>query len=96
MFTWFDQRSKKNQQKIEESSPGESGKSVPQGNSLPSASPDLIHSLLQTAIADAEQMVASIEARAKTEAEAEAARIISQAELEVQEIKGKAEKKLIY
>ena len=52
---------------------------------------DALRSLLKTAIADAEQIVDSIEMRAQAEAKAEAARIIAQANLEIQEIKGKAE-----
>lgn len=52
---------------------------------------DLLSSLLKTAVADAEEIVASIKAKAQTEAEAEAARIIAQVKLEAQEIKDNAE-----
>ncbi len=50
-----------------------------------------LRSLLQTAIADAEQIADSIKMRAETEAKAETARIISQAEQDAQEIKRRAE-----
>jgi len=52
---------------------------------------DLLSSLLKTAIADAEEIVASIKMRAQAEAEAEAARIIAQVKLEAEEIKDGAE-----
>jgi len=52
---------------------------------------EAVRSLLRTAIADAEQIAASIKRRAQTEVEAEAARIIAQAKIEVEEIRGKAE-----
>ncbi len=50
-----------------------------------------VRSVLKTAVTDAEQMAASIKMKAQTEAEAEATRIISQAKLDAQGIKGKAE-----
>jgi len=53
--------------------------------------PDSLRVLLKTAIADAEQIAASIKMRAQKEAEAEAARIIAQTKLEAQEIMGRAE-----
>ena len=65
--------------------------SVIQGNAQQQVSSDSLRSLLKTAIADAEQIVASIKMRAQTEAEAEATRIITQAKLEIQEIKDRAE-----
>ena len=55
------------------------------------ASADSLRSLLKTAVADAEQMAASIRMKAQTEAEAEAAEIITQAKQEDQEIKRRAE-----
>ncbi|MFC2010749.1 hypothetical protein ACFLUR_00445 [Chloroflexota bacterium] len=82
------------------------GKSKPKAKELPkreAAAPvieskapkqssfDSLHSLLTTAIADAEQIADSIKLSAQAEAEAEADRIITQAKLEVNEIKGKAE-----
>ncbi|MFC1874085.1 hypothetical protein ACFLYX_02150, partial [Chloroflexota bacterium] len=49
-----------------------------------------VSALLRTAIADAEQIAASIKMRAQNEAEAEAARIVARAKLEAEEVKGQA------
>ena len=50
-----------------------------------------VRSILRTAVADAEQIVASIKMKAQAEAEEEAARIIAQANQEAEEIKRSAE-----
>ncbi len=55
------------------------------------ASAASLRSLLKTAVTDAEQMAASIKLKAQAGAEAEAARIITQAKQEDQEIKRRAE-----
>ncbi len=55
------------------------------------ASADSLRSILKTAVTDAEQMAASIKMKAQAEAEAEGARIITQAKQGNQEIKRKAE-----
>lgn len=52
---------------------------------------DSMRALLKSAIADAEQIAASIKMRAQAEGEAEAARIVAQAEMEGKQIRGRAE-----
>lgn len=54
------------------------------------ASAALLRSIIQKAVTDAEQLVASIKVRAQAEAEAESASIIDQARQEADEIKRKA------
>ena len=92
MFERLGQLLGKAKQKAEQQPPEESGGSVLADKSGRQATSDSLRSLLKTAIADAEEIVASIKTRAQVEAEAEAARIIGQAKLEVQEIKDQAEK----
>ena len=53
--------------------------------------PTSVRSVLKTAIVEAEQIVTSIKMRAQAEAEEEAARIITQANQEAKEIKGRSE-----
>jgi len=50
-----------------------------------------VRSILKTAVADAEQIVASIKMKAQAEAEEEAARIIAQASQEAEKVKREAE-----
>jgi len=50
-----------------------------------------VRSILKTAVADAEQVVASIKMKAQAEAEEEAARVIAQANQDAEEIKRSAE-----
>ncbi len=59
-----------------------------QHKALSSAS---VRSVLKTAVADAEQIVASIKIKAQSEAEEEAARIIAEANQDAEEIKRRAE-----
>ncbi len=80
----------KSKQKTEQLREREVGDSMEQGNTLQQAPSDSLRSLLKKAIADAEQIVASVKMRAQTEAEAEATKIITQAELEAQEVRGEA------
>ncbi|MBI2288692.1 MAG: hypothetical protein HYU83_06945 [Chloroflexi bacterium] len=92
MLKWFGRRLKKSKQGQRQArEKGSKTDSVMLGNILQPASAESLRSLLKVAIADAEQIVASIKVRAQAEAEAESARIIAQAKLEVQEIKEKAE-----
>jgi len=91
MFEWLKQPLGKGKQKKKQVPTREVSDSVIQGNAQQQVSSDSLRSLLKTAIADAEQIVASIKMRAQTEAEAEATRIITQAKLEIQEIKDRAE-----
>ncbi len=90
MFEWLGGRSGKSKQKAEQLREREVGDSMEQGNAPQQAPSDSLRSLLKKAIADAEQIVASVKMRAQTEAEAEATKIITQAELEAQEIMGEA------
>ena len=91
LFGWFRQRLGKREQKTGQQQAGGSGDLVTADSALRQASADSLRSLFKTAITDAEEIVASIKMRAQAEAEAEAARIIAQAKLEIQDIKGKAE-----
>ncbi len=91
MFKWLTQRSEKSKQKTWRLEPKESSDVMAQDRALQQVSPNSLRSLLRTAVADAEQIAASIKMRAQTEAGAEVTRIISQAELEAEEIRGKAE-----
>ncbi len=90
MFEWLGEWLGKSKRKIEQLWGREVDDSMEQGNASQQAPSDSVRSLLKQAIADAEQIVASIKVRAQTEAEAEASRIITQAELEAQEIEGGA------
>ena len=90
MFEWLGERFGKSKRKTEQLREREVDDSVEQGNAPQQAPSDSLRSLFKKAIADAEQIVASIKVRAQTEAEAEATKIITQAELEAQEIKGEA------
>jgi len=90
-FQWLGQQLGRSKQKIRQLRQREFKDLVGQDSASQQVSSDLLRSLLKTAIADAEQIVASIKMRAQTEAEAEAARIIAQVKLEAQEIKDKAE-----
>ena len=58
---------------------------------LKASSSTSVRSVLKTAVADAEQVVASIKVKAQAEAEEEAVRIIAQANQEAEEIKRSAE-----
>ena len=92
MFNWLGQRFEKKKQKTRQLREREFNHDLAaQDSARQQASSDSLCSLLKRAIADAEQIVASIKMRAQTEAEAEATRIIAQAKLEVQEIKDRAE-----
>ncbi len=91
MFEWLKQPLGKTKKKTEQSQPKESRDLAEEKKTWQQAPSDALRALLKTAIADAEQIVESIKTRAKTEAEAEAARIIAQAKLEVEEIKRRAE-----
>ena len=92
MFNWLGQRFGKSQHKAKQPQLTKSSDDLGvTKNAQQRASSDSLRSLLKMAIADAEQIAASVKTRAQQEAEAEAARIIAQARLEVQEIKGKAE-----
>ncbi len=92
MFKRLSQRFGKSQKKTEQLQPREfSDDSVEQESAPQQVSSASLLSLLKTTIADAEQIAGSIKMRAQKEAEAEAARIIAQAQLEVQKIKGRAE-----
>ena len=62
-----------------------------QHETLLKASYDLLYSLIERALTDAEQMVASIKMKAQTEAEDEAVRIIDEAKQGADEIKRRAE-----
>lgn len=90
MFEWLGERFGKSKRETEQLREREVGDSMEQGNAPQQAPSDSVRLLLKKAIADAEQIVASIKVRAQTEAEAEASRIITQAELEAQEIEGEA------
>jgi len=91
MFQRLGQRLEKSKQKIRQVRQRGFKDLVGQDNAPQQVSSDSLRSLLKTAIADAEQIVASIKMRTQTEAEAEAARIIAQVKLEAEEIKGRAE-----
>ncbi|MFC2022486.1 hypothetical protein ACFLTR_04705, partial [Chloroflexota bacterium] len=91
MFEWRGQQFRRSKEKTGQLQPRESSDLMVQDKTTQQVSPDLLRSLLKTAIADAEQIAGSIKMRAQTEAEAEAARIIAEARLEVEKIKGKAE-----
>ncbi|MFC1929036.1 hypothetical protein ACFLXK_05510 [Chloroflexota bacterium] len=91
MFRWLSQPWQKSKKKTEQSQPKESRNLVRKGKATQQAPSDEVRTLLKRAIADAEELTASIKMRAQTEAEAEATRIIAQAKLEGEEIKGKAE-----
>ena len=91
MFEWLGKGFRKSQEKIRRLLQREVDDLMGQDETLQQASSDSLRALLKTAIADAEEIVASIKVRAQTEAEAEATRIIAQAKLEIQEIKDKAE-----
>ena len=91
MFQRLGQRFGKSKQKTKQLQQRGFKDLVGQDNAPQQVSSDSLRSLLKTAIADAEQIVASIKMRAQTEAEAEAARIIAQVKLEAEEIKGRAE-----
>ena len=79
MFEWLGERFGKSKQKTEQLREREVDDSMEQGNASQQAPSDSVRLLLKRAIADAEQIVASIKVRAQTEAEAEASRIITQA-----------------
>ncbi|MFC2035975.1 hypothetical protein ACFLUJ_07655, partial [Chloroflexota bacterium] len=64
---------------------------IRQNRASQATSEESLRSLLKAAVNDAEQTAASIKMRAQTEAETEAAQIISQAKQESQEIRGRAE-----
>jgi len=91
MFQWLGQRFGKRRQKTGQLQQREFKELVSQDNASQQVSTDSLRLLLKTAIADAEQIVASIKMRAQTEAEAEATRIIAQVKLEAQEIKDRTE-----
>ena len=91
MFEWLGLQFGKGKQKTRQPPQREVDDLMGQDKAQQQATSDSLRSLLKTAIADAEQIVASIKMRAQAEAEAEAARIIAQAKLEIQEIKDKAE-----
>jgi len=92
MFKWLVQRSEKNKQKTRKLRQRELSDLVVRDNAPQQVTADLLSSLLKTAIADAEEVVASIKMRAQAEAEAEATRIVAQVKLEAQEIQDGAEK----
>ena len=92
MFKWLVQRSEKNKQKTRKLRQREFSDLVVRDSAPQQVTADLLSSLLKTAIADAEEIVASIKMRAQAEAEAEATRIVAQVKLEAQEIQDGAEK----
>ncbi len=90
MLNWLNRPLGKNKSKIQPSPPRESKDGLIVEDRAPEeVSSDSPRSILNTAIADAEQIAASIKMRAQ--AEAEAAGIIAEAKIEAQEIRGKAE-----
>ena len=92
MFRRRGQRSRKREEKRNQMRQKELKDFLAGLNSAPQqVTADLLSSLLKTAIADAEEIVASIKMRAQAEAEAEATRIVAQVKLEAEEIKGSAE-----
>ena len=91
MFKWLNKPLGKGKQKAKQLPTAESKDLTELGNASQQAPSDALRSLLERATADAEQIVVGIKKRAQIEAEAEAARIIAQAKLEVQEIKDRAE-----
>ncbi len=92
MFGWLSRRFGKSQKKTVQLPPREfSDGSVEQESAPQQVSSGSLYSVLKTAIADEEQIADSIKMRAQKEAKAEAARIIDKAQLEAQEIKGRAE-----
>lgn len=91
MFQRLGQRFTRSKQKIGQLRQRESSDLLKRVSIPQQVSSDSLRSLLKTAIADAEQIVASIKMRAQTEAEAEATRIIAQVKLEAEEIRSRAE-----
>ncbi len=91
IFQRLGQRFARSKQKIRQLRQRESSDLLKRGSTPQQVSSDSLRSLLKTAIADAEQIVASIKMRAQTEAEAEATRIIAQVKLEAEEIRSRAE-----
>ena len=92
MFWRYIQRFRKGVQKRNQMRQKELKSLLADLNSAPQqVTADLLSSLLKTAIADAEEIVASIKMRAQAEAEAEATRIVAQIKLEAEEIKSNAE-----
>jgi len=92
MFKRLVQRSEKNKQKTRKLRQREFSDLVVRDSAPQQVTADLLSSLLKAAIADAEEIVASIKMRAQAEAEAEATRIVAQVKLEAQEIQDGAEK----
>ncbi|MBI2329252.1 MAG: hypothetical protein HYU85_06425 [Chloroflexi bacterium] len=91
MFEWLTRPLGKSKQKATKLPTKEATAPVIVNKAAEQGSFDSFHSLLKTAIADAEEIAASVKMKAQTEAEAEAARIIAQANQESQEIKRRAE-----
>ena len=91
IFQRLGQRFARSKQKIRQLRQRESSDLLKRVSIPQQVSSDSLRSLLKTAIADAEQIVASIKMRAQTEAEAEATRIIAQVKLEAEEIRSRAE-----
>ncbi len=91
LFNRFGQRFGKGKQRVEPVPEAELSGDLVVEDDTPLTSSESLRSLLQTAIADAEQIVDSIKMRAQIEGEAEATRILAQAKLEVQDIKDRAE-----
>ena len=87
MFEWLKQPIGKSKKKTEQLQPEEPRDLAEEEKAWQQAPSESLRTLLNTAIADAGQIVESIKVRAKTEAEAEATRIIAQAKLEVEEIR---------
>ncbi|MBI3931337.1 MAG: hypothetical protein HY325_04875 [Chloroflexi bacterium] len=91
MFEWLTRPLGKSKQKATKLPTKEATAPLIVNKAAEQGSFDSFHSLLKTAIADAEEIAASVKMKAQTEAEAEAARIIAQANQESQEIKRRAE-----